>query len=131
MIRNRKFIRKKYNRGSVKSTKSMRLLYHTFPLVPKKTADWRRVINLKPLNFYLRKQNFKMDTITRVLSLVKQGDWTCIFSSADFQKAQNFLKIFISREIYQFKALCFGPTSSPRVFTNWISVIAAHLRKKV
>ena len=48
----RKFIRKKCNIGSVKSTNSIRFLQHNF-LVPKKTGELRTVINPKPLNFYL------------------------------------------------------------------------------
>ncbi|VDI03539.1 Hypothetical predicted protein [Mytilus galloprovincialis] len=49
--------------------------YSTLFLVPKKTGDLRPVINLKPLNQYLRKQHFKMDTLTKVLNLVKPQDW--------------------------------------------------------
>ena len=111
--------------------------YSTLFLVPKKTGDLRPVINLKPLNFYLRKQHFKMDTMTKVLGLVKQGDWAITLDLKDayfhvpiFKKHRKFLRFAFQKKTYQFKALCFGPTSSPRVFTKLISVIAAHLRKK-
>ena len=48
--------------------------YSTFFVVPKKTRDLRPIINLKPLNRYLRKQHFKMDCLTKVIYLVQLGD---------------------------------------------------------
>jgi hypothetical protein len=43
--------------------------------VPKKNDKMRPVINLKPLNGYLKKTHFKMDTLSKVLNIVKTGDW--------------------------------------------------------
>lgn len=45
----------------------------TFFLVPKKTGDMRPVLNLKPLNILSPKQHFRMDSISTVRGLVKQG----------------------------------------------------------
>lgn len=58
-------------------------LYSTFVLVPKKTRDLRPVINLRPLNRYLRKQHCKMDCLSKVLNLVQHGDWAISFDLAD------------------------------------------------
>ena len=44
--------------------------YNTFFLVPKKNGKARPVINLG-LNRYLKKEHFKMDTLTKVLNLLK------------------------------------------------------------
>ncbi|VDI23882.1 Hypothetical predicted protein, partial [Mytilus galloprovincialis] len=106
-------------------------------LVPKKNGQMRPVINLKPLNQYLRKQHFKMDTISKVLNLVKQGDWAISLDLKDayfhikvFKNHRKYLRFSVQGQVYQFKALCFGPTSSPRVFTKVVSVVAAHLRKQ-
>ena len=110
--------------------------YSTFFQVPKKTGDMRPVINLRPLNRYLRKQHFKMDSLTTVLNLVKQGDWAI---SLDLKDAYMHIPIFKNHRKYlrfcvknnpclQFTALPFGPTSAPRVFTKVVSVVAAHLR---
>ncbi|VDI49055.1 Hypothetical predicted protein [Mytilus galloprovincialis] len=112
--------------------------YSTFFLVPKKTGDMRPVINLKPLNKYLRKQHFKMDSLSTVLNLVKQGDWGI---SLDLKDAYLHVPIYKTHKKYlrfclkngralQFKALPFGPTSAPRVFTKIVAVVAAHLRSR-
>ncbi|VDI78266.1 Hypothetical predicted protein [Mytilus galloprovincialis] len=98
--------------------------YSTFFLVPKKTGDMRPVINLKPLNRYLRKQHFKMDSLSTVLNVVKQGDWAISLDLKDaymhipvFQKHRQYLRFCVKNSpCLQFSALPFGPTSAPRVF---------------
>lgn len=121
----------------VSRTKAMAGFYSTLFLVAKKNGEMRPVINLKPLNKYLRKQHFKMDTLTKVLNLVKQGDWAITLDLKDayfhvgiFKKHRKFLRFCVQGQVYQFKALCFGPTSAPRVFTKIVSVVAAHLRSQ-
>ena len=111
--------------------------YSTLFLVKKKNGKMRPVINLRPLNRYLRKQHFKMDTLSKVLNLVKQNDWAFSLDLSDaylhipiFLKHRKYLRFCIQGTVYQFKVLCFGPTSSPRIFTKIISVVAAHLRKQ-
>ena len=44
-------------------------------LVPKKDGGWRPVINLKMLNSYIVTQHFKMETISSLKDVIKQGDW--------------------------------------------------------
>ena len=109
--------------------------YSTFFLVPKKNGKLRPVINLRPLNRYLRKTHFKMDTMTKVLNLVKPKDWAISLDLSDaylhipiFPKHRKFLRFCTAGKCYQWKSLCFGPTSAPRVFTKIIAVVAAHLR---
>jgi len=47
----------------------------------------------------------------------------------DKYKASQLVKDVFQGVTYEFRALCFGPTSAPRVFTKVISVVVAHLRK--
>jgi hypothetical protein len=95
----------------------------------------RPVINLKPLNGYLKKTHFKMDTLSKVLNIVKTGDWAISLDLNDaylhvpiFHTHRKYLRFCIQNQCYQFKVLCFGSTSAPRVFTKIISVVAAYLR---
>ena len=110
--------------------------YSTLFLVPKKTGDLRPVINLKPLNRYLRKQHFKMDTLSKVINLVGKGDWGITIDLKDayfhikiFREHRQFLRFQFQGTVYQFRVLCFGPASAPRVLVKIISVVVAFLRK--
>ena len=110
--------------------------YSTLFVVPKKNGELRPVINLRPLNQYIRKQHFKMDTMSKVINLVKKGDWGISLDLKDaylhipiFQKHRKYLRFCVNGVVYQFRCLCFGPTSAPRVFTKLVSVVAAHLRQ--
>jgi len=92
--------------------------YNTFFLVPKKNEKMRPVINLRPLNRYLKKTHFKMDTLNKVINLVKPKDWALAIDLSDaylhvplFPKHRQYLRFCIQGRCYQWKALCFGPTS--------------------
>ena len=109
--------------------------YSTFFLVQKKNGEMRPIINLKPLNRYMVKQHFKMDTLAKVLNLVKPGDYAISFDLKDaylhipiHETNKKFLRFCINQKCYQFTTLCFGPTQAPRVFTKIITVVAAYLR---
>ncbi len=99
--------------------------YSTLFLVPKKNGKMRPVINLKPLNIYLKKNHFKMDTISSVLNLVEKGDFSITLDLSDayfhiqiFKPHRKFLRFAFQGIVYQFRALCFGPTGAPRTFTK-------------
>lgn len=109
--------------------------YSTFFLVPKKNGEMRPVINLKPLNRYMVKQHFKMDTLSKVLNLVKKDQFSFTLDLKDaymhipiHKNYKKYLRFCINNQCYQFTALCFGPSQAPRAFTKVISVVAAYLR---
>ena len=121
----------------VQKKDAMKGLYSTFFLVPKKNGEMRPVINLRPLNRYLVKKHFKMDTMTKILQLVEKGDWSitlnlshAYFHLKIFKPHWKYLRFSFQGKTYQFRALNFGPTVAPRVFTKVTSVVAAHLRKQ-
>ena len=81
------------------------------------------------------KQHFRMDTPTKVLNLVKPNDWAISLDLKDaylhipiHKSHRKYLRYCIQGKVYQFVALCFGPTKSPHCFTKIISVVIAHLR---
>lgn len=109
--------------------------YSTLFLVPKKTENLRPVTSLKPLNQYMRKQHFTMDTLSKVLNLVYPQDWALFLDLKDaylhvpiHMSHRKFLRFCIQGKLYQFVALCFGLSQAPRVFTKIVTVIAAYLR---
>jgi hypothetical protein len=111
--------------------------YSTLFLVPKKTGDLRPVINLKPLNKYLRKQHFKMDSMKTVLNLNQKGDFAISKDLKDaymhipiFPNQKKYLRFAAANKVYQWTSFPFGPTCAPRVFTKVVAVVAAFLRQQ-
>jgi ribonuclease HI len=109
--------------------------YSTLFLVPKKNGQLRPVINLRPLNKYLVKKHFKMDTLAKVINLVRPRDWAVSIDLSDaylhipiYRKHRKFLRFCFQGICYQWKVMCFGPSVAPRVFTKLVSVVAAYLR---
>ena len=94
-------------------------------LVPKKEGGRRPVINLKPLNQYIRKKSFRMTTLKEVGQSIRQGDWSITIDLQDaflhvpmHKDYRRFLRFSWNVKIYQFRRLPFGLTSSPQVFTD-------------
>ncbi|KAG2222132.1 hypothetical protein INT45_007568 [Circinella minor] len=105
--------------------------------IPKKTGDLRPVLNLQPLNQYIPKRPFKVETMQQVCHMIQQGDW---LTSIDLQDA--FLHILVHKQlccylrfrwnnkIYQFRTLCFGMSLSPMVFTKILRPVLRWARRQ-
>ncbi len=46
-----------------------------FFMVPKKSGEYRGILDLSALNNYIRKERFKMDTAESIREQLRQGDW--------------------------------------------------------
>ena len=109
----------------------------TFFLAPKKSGEWRPIINLRPLNAYIRPKHFRMETLTTVLQTLPQGWWA---TSLDLKDAylhvsihanhQMFLQFIYQNITYLFWCLPFSLSTAPRVFTRITKVLAAALRRQ-
>ena len=103
--------------------------------VPKKTGDYRLILDLSDLNDFVKKVHFKMDGLHTITSLICRGDF---LASLDLQDA--FLSIAMHPSMYKylcfdfdgvrysFVALVFGLSCAPRIFTKLLKVPLAHLR---
>ena len=99
-----------------------------------KTWSWRPVIDLSHLNRFVDVSPFQMETIQSVLLSVRQGDW---MASIDLKEAylqvpvhpasRHFLRFMFRDTVYQFKALCFGLSTAPQVFTRVMAPVSAIL----
>lgn len=106
-------------------------------LVPKKTSDFRPVINLKPLNEFVHQIHFKMENIESVKQLLRSGDF---MATVDLQDAYSSIPIHISdrkylrflwrNTLYEFTCLPFGYSLAPRTFTKILKPAQAALRCK-
>ena len=99
--------------------------YNCLFLVEKASGGWRPVIDLSPLNEFVQQTPFRMETPNSVLLTVRKND---ILTSIDLRDAYFHIPVhpssrkllrFISNDtVYQFKALCFGLSTAPQVFTR-------------
>lgn len=55
----------------------------TFFLAPKKTGDWRPILNLKPLNKYIKPPKFRMETLRSVLQCPIKDSWAATLDLKD------------------------------------------------
>ena len=103
--------------------------------VPKKTGDYRLILDLSDLNCYLKKVHFKMDGLPSIASLICLYDY---MASLDLQDA--FLTVAMHPSCFKylcfdfegvrycFIALVFGLSCAPRIFTKLLKVPLSSLR---
>ena len=94
-------------------------------LVPKRTGGYRLVIDLSVLNQYMYVQPFKMDTTAVIRSSLAPNMWATSIDMSDayfhvpiHHSQHQFLAFTVGNQRYQFKALPFGLSSAPWVFTT-------------
>ena len=111
--------------------------YSRLFLVPKKDGKHRPVINLRPLNAFLRHQHFKMEGIHVVRDLLQQGDWMARIDLKDAYFAvpvcpsdRKYLRFKWQSKSYEFTCLPFGLSTAPRVFTKVLRPVITYLREK-
>ena len=112
--------------------------YSRLFVVWKTSGSWRPVIDLSHLNRFVDVSPFQMETIQSVLLSVRQGDW---MASIDLKEAylqvpvhpasRHFLRFVFRDRVYQFKALCFGLSTAPQVFTRVMAPVSAILHSMV
>ena len=111
--------------------------WSTFFLAPKKTGDWRPILNLKPLNKYIKPKWFRMESLAIVLKAPIRGRWATSIDLKDAylhipinQDHQRWLRFHIKDQAYAFRCLPFGLSTAPRVFTRVVKAVGAFLRRQ-
>ena len=100
--------------------------------LPGGEGDWRPVIDLSHLNDLVQLTPFKMETVASVLLSVSEGDFLASLDLKDvyFQipihgSSRKLLRFMSEGTVYQFKALCFGLSIAPQVFTRVFAAVSA------
>ena len=111
--------------------------YSRIFLVPKKNGKLRLIIDLSVLNHFVYTQTFKMETQRKVKDAIQLKDWAFLLDLTDaylhvpiHRQSRKYLRFTLRGRVYQFKALPFGLSTSPFVFTRLITVIATFLRRR-
>ena len=111
-------------------------------LVPKKNGQMRPVINLKALNQWVETPHFKMEGLTSLQDLLRQGDWLVKVDLKDAYLTipihpdhQPYLRFMVGEVNYQFTCLpfglaClpFGLACAPCAFTKIMKAVVTLLR---
>ena len=103
--------------------------------VPKKTGDYRLILDLSDLNKFLKKVHFKMDGLDTIASLISRSDYFAsldldhaFFSIAMHRSCWKYLCFDFEGVRYCFVALVFGLSCAPRIFTKMLKVPLSYLR---
>jgi len=109
--------------------------YSSIFMVPKKDGGQRPVINLKRLNYHVKSEHFKMESLHTVKSLLQKEDWMTKVDLKDaffmVPIAKNFHHLLLFKanaESFQFLCLPFGLCTAPRVFTKVLKPAVELLR---
>lgn len=94
-------------------------------------------MDLRDLNLHIVYKKFRMTSIQGTLPLLSKGVWmvTLDLKDAYFHitialEHRKYLRFTLGDDHYQFKALPFGITSAPRVFTKTMAVVISYLHTR-
>lgn len=100
--------------------------YSRLFVVPKASGAFRPVIDLSKLNTYLNIPRFHMETPASIQSALEGSRWAVTLDLADayfhipiHKRAQHYLRFVVQDTVWQFRALPFGLSTAPFLFT-WV-----------
>lgn len=107
-------------------------------LVPKKDGvSWRPILNLKPLNKYLRTEHFKMESVSLLRDILKPGMWLtkldlkdAYFTVPISKPDRKYLQFSWGSKIYEYKCMPFGLATAPFTFTKITKPLVSLLRQE-
>ena len=121
-------------KGTVEFFPSFPGYYSHLFVVWMATGSWRTVIDLSHLNHFVLQMRFKMETSQLVLCAVRRGDWIVSIDLKDaylripvHPDSRQFLGFVVFENTYQFKALCFGLSIAPQMFTRVMAPVSVML----
>ena len=111
--------------------------YSRIFVVPKPNGKWRPIIDLSKLNKLLKIPTFRMESIQSVWSQLLPGNYTFSIDLTDayfhipiHPRYRKYLRFFFKGKVYQFRALPFGLSTAPYIFTLVMSEVKVMIHLK-
>lgn len=105
-------------------------------LVRKSDDSFRKILNLKYFNQFVKYEHFKMESLDNVLALMTPH---CFMTSVDLRKAyysvmiapssRKYLKFIWDGQLWQYCSLPNGLSCAPRVFTRIMKTLFSVIRE--
>ncbi|KAL8590051.1 hypothetical protein ACOMHN_034282 [Nucella lapillus] len=111
--------------------------YSRLFVVPKPNGSWRPILDLSPLNKFIRDMKFRMESTSSIRESIRSGDWAASIDLKDAyfhiniaQAHRKYLRFVWRGRTFQFKALPFGLSLAPFVFTKVCTEVASLARTR-
>jgi hypothetical protein len=112
-------------------------VYSTYFLIPKSDGGFRGCLDGRWFNQWVKAQSFRMDSLRTLRDLAMPGDWMVKLDLASaylvvpiHPHARPAFRFKTLGQSWQFRTLCFGLRSAPRVFTRLLRPVFALLRRE-
>uniref|UniRef100_A0ABD2XMW6 Reverse transcriptase domain-containing protein n=1 Tax=Trichogramma kaykai TaxID=54128 RepID=A0ABD2XMW6_9HYME len=123
-------------KGAIVESKKIKNQYlSSYFLVPKPDGSNRFILNLKKLNYFVKKQHFKLEDLRTATRLISEGDYMLTIDMQDAyllvpvdKKSQKYLMFKFQGKYYRFVCLPFGLCTCPYAFTKIMKPVANKLR---
>lgn len=103
-------------------------------IVKKSLGGHRSVVNLKPLNRFVRYERFKMESFDSLRHLIRRGNWIVkidlkyAYLTIPMHGSHRHLRFVWDGRLFEFSCLPFCLSCAPRVFTKILKPAVAWLR---
>ena len=127
-------VRSLVQKGAVETVLDKRSpgFYARLFVVPKRTGGFRPILDLSPLNVFLRHIRFRMETTKSVRLSLMPGDWVTSLDLTDayfhvliHRSHRKWLRFAWHDQVFLFRALPFGLSQSPWIFTIVVRQLCA------
>ena len=105
-------------------------------LVPKPSGEFRLILDVSRLNKYIPPLSFKMPKLSDLRAILPKGAWLAKIDLKDAyhhvpirKSFRKFLAFRWGNRVYHFKALPFGLSVAPAVFTGMMNPVHQKLRE--
>lgn len=104
-------------------------------LIPKPNGKQRFILNLKPLNKFVKLSHFKMEDIRTAVRLINHNYYMCTIDLKEsylllpiVYEHRKYLRFEFDGILYEFTALPYGLCTAPGVFTKLLKPVVSYLR---